>query len=380
MFSSSFLQTSLVMKTVSNLVFLNIVGLLLFYNLSVYAVDSPIKSDEIVIFLPEIGYPLAGGKQWKLRIHGWIYEPDWKSDFSIAFRTMLGLDEYQLEEEKYDSLTEERRKLFFVDNESGKAIPIQIGNKTFVLNESGSNGHFYGELLATTEEVTQWRDKHTISFTAITRENDARVFAGTIYLLDREGISIISDIDDTIKVSEVHDKMALLENTFSRPFIPVPNMAEFYQQLATKESSVTFHYVSASPWQLYPFLKEFLDTYKFPQGSFHLRLFRWKDENFFTLFKSSKPHKIETIESLLKCCPQRRFILVGDAGEQDAEIYAQFARQHPERIIHIYIHEVLRKNGDQLDYQAVFKGIPTTQWTVFTDATTLLGKDKQTKE
>jgi len=348
---------------------LNVMSLLLFYNLPVHAVDSPIKSDETIIFLPEVGYPLAGGKQWKLRIHGWIYEPDWKSDFSIVFRTVLGLEEYQLAEEKYDSLAEERRKLFFVDNESGKKIPIRVGNKTFVLDESGSNGHFYGELLATTEEITQWRDKQTIRFTAIT--HDARQFTGTIYLLDAEGISVISDIDDTIKISEVHDKMALLANTFSRPFMPVPNMAEFYQKLAVGELPVTFHYVSASPWQLYPFLTEFLDAYHFPQGSFHLRLFRWKDENFFTLFKSSKPHKIETIESLLKCCPQRRFILVGDSGEQDAEIYATFARQYPERIVHIYIHEVQRKEGDKLDYPAIFKGIPTTQWTVFTEAAIL---------
>jgi phosphatidate phosphatase APP1 len=151
-------------------------------------------------------------------------------------------------------------------------------------------------------------------------------------------------------------------------------MAEFYQQLSAKEPHVTFHYVSASPWQLYPALTKFLDTYHFPQGSFYLRLFRWKDENFFTVFQSSKPHKIETIEHLLQWCPQRRFILVGDSGEQDAEIYAMFALKYPGRINHIFIHEVPRKNGDKLDYQSVFKGIPATQWTVFTEAESLLSK------
>lgn len=355
----------------TRMILINFLSVMLFYNLSVYAVDSPIKSDETVVFLPDIGYPLEDGKQWKLRIHGWIYEPDWGSDFSIIFRNLLGLEEYRLAEETEESIAEKRRKLFFVDNESGKKIPIRLGEKTFVLDASGNNGHFYGELLATTEEVSQWRDAQTIHFTAITRENDQRQFAGEIYLLDSEGISVISDIDDTIKVSEVHDKMALLKNTFFRPFIPVPKMAEFYQKLATREPPVTFHYVSASPWQLYPFFIEFLDTYHFPPGSFHLRFFRWKDEDFFTLFKSSKSHKIETIESLLHCCPQRRFILVGDSGEQDADIYAMFARKYPERIIHIFIHEVPRKRGDKLDYQAVFKGIPTTQWTVFTEAENL---------
>jgi len=360
-------------KIVFLILFLSI---FLFLNQSVYAVESPIKTDEMVIFLPEIGYPVEGGKQWKLRIHGWIYEPDWTSDFSIMFRTLLGLEEYQLEEEQYQSIAEERRKLFFVDNERGKEIPIRIGDKIFVLGKSESNGHFYGELLVTASEVAQWRNTgHIIAFTAITRENDPRQFTGKVYLLDDQGISVISDIDDTIKVSEVHDKKALLANTFSRPFVPVPKMAEFYQQLATKEPNVTFHYVSASPWQLYPFLTEFLDTYHFPQGSFHLRLFRWKDKNLLTLFKSSKPHKIETIEFLLQNNPHRRFILVGDSGEQDAEIYATFARKYPERIIHIFIHEVPRKEGDQLNYQRVFAGIPPTQWTVFTDATSLLSKE-----
>ena len=348
----------------------------LFWSLPIHAVDSPIKNDEVIIFLPEVGYPLADGKQWNLHIHGWIYEPDWSSDFSIAFRTLFGLEEYPLEEEKYKSITKERRKLFFVDNEGGKRIPIRIGAKTFVLDQSGSNGHFYGNLSVTAQEVEQWQDKaaHTIPFTAITRENDSRQFSGKIYLLDAKGVSVISDIDDTIKVSEVHDKKALLANTFSRPFVPVPQMAQFYQQLASQEPGTTFHYVSASPWQLYPALIEFLDTYHFPLGSFHLRLFRWKDSSFFSLFQSPQPHKIETIEHLLQWCPQRRFILVGDSGEYDAEIYAMIARKYPERILHIFIHEVPRQNGNKLDYLAIFKGIPTTQWTVFTDATRLLAK------
>ncbi len=89
-------------------------------------------------------------------------------------RTLLGLEESQLEEEKDESIAEERRKLFFVDNERGKRIPIQIGDSTFMLDESDSHGHFYGELLVTATEVAQWRDAHIIHFTAITRENDQR--------------------------------------------------------------------------------------------------------------------------------------------------------------------------------------------------------------
>jgi len=349
------------------------VFILLLLNSSANALDSPIKNDEVIIFFPEIGYPSKTGNQWELRIHGWIYEPEWTSDVNIAIRKLFGLEEYHLEDDKDDSLLAERAKLFFVDNQSGKRIPIQIGNRTFISEKSASNGHFYGTLRATPEEVAQWQDKdsHTIRITAITKDSDHRKFTGQIYLLETEGTAVISDIDDTIKISEVFSKEALLANTFIRPFRPVPEMAKFYQQLAKQFSKVNFHYVSASPWQLYPSLQTFLQENHFPLGSVYLRTFSWKNR-LLHLFQSTKSYKLETIEQLLHQSPQPHFILIGDSGEQDADIYAQIARKYPHRIRQIFIHEVPRKGGDKLDYQKVFANLPPSQWTVFSQATSLL--------
>lgn len=339
-------------------------------TITAQSVDSPIKNDEVVLFLPSVGYPLIGGDQWKLHVHGWIYEPDLTSDVSMVFRKLFGLGDYQLKEEKYSSITEERRKLFFVDNESGKHIPIQVGSKTVVSEGSGDDGHFYLKFQLSAQEIEQWRDKKTsaLSFSAITRENDQRKFPGKIYLLDAQGLSVVSDIDDTIKISEVYSKEALFNNTFYKPFVPVPKIADFYQQIAKKANNITFHYVSGSPWQLYPSLSKFLDEYHFPQGSFHLRFFHWQDGHF---SKQTQEHKLETIEFLFQKCPQRHFILVGDSSEHDAEIYAQFARKYAERVVHIFIREVRRAEGDKLNYSEIFKGLPQTQWTVFTQAENL---------
>jgi phosphatidate phosphatase APP1 len=343
------------------------------FGLTVQAMDSPIKSDEMVMFFPEVGYPLADGKHWQLRIHGWIYEPDWSSDINIAFRKLFGLKEYRLQEEHEKSIYQEREKFFLVDNESGKRIPIRIGEREFLLEKSGSHGHFYGNLQVTAQEVAKWRNKttNTINFTAITRQQDERQFQGKIYLIAAQGISVISDIDDTIKISEVHDRKALLANTFYRPFLPVPQMAEFYQQLVARQPDIAFHYVSGSPWQLYSALASFIDTYHFPQGSFHLRLFGWKSNLSLSFFEATQSHKLEVIEQLFQMSSQRRFILIGDSGELDAEIYATMARKYPDQVIHILIHEVPRKAGDKLDYETVFKGIPITRWTVFTAASQL---------
>ncbi len=78
-----------------------------------------------------------------------------------------------------------------------------------------------------------------------------KVFKCTIYVLASYGVSIISDIDDTIKISQVLSKRSLLKNTFYSYFKPVDGMNELYQKWS--EQKCQFHYVSSSPWQLYVF-------------------------------------------------------------------------------------------------------------------------------
>ena len=83
-------------------------------------------------------------------------------------------------------------------------------------------------------------------------------FSCTIYVLASHGISVISDIDDTIKVSNVVSRRALLRHTFCHSFQPVHGMSEVYRKWS--EQHCQFHYVSASPWQLYV---EILQTFSF---------------------------------------------------------------------------------------------------------------------
>jgi len=338
-------------------------------NTGSQAYTSPIKSDEVVIFFPTIGYPVTT-ETWVLHIHGWIYEPQWGGSVRQQLRRLFRHDKLDTNQ----SLFKERAGAFFVDNERGKKIAIRLGKKQFILSQkSASNGHFSDKLHLPAAEVETWRHGDFITFEAVTRSKDSRHFVGKIQLMDKTGVSIISDIDDTIKISEVRDKQALLANTFTRPFQAVPKMADFYKAQAQKAQAqpgnVTFHYVSASPWQLYKPLADFLTHNRFPAGSFHLRLFRWKDSSFFKFFKSSRPHKIKTIQSLITCCRFRQFILIGDSGEHDPEIYADIARQYPKQIVRIIIRDVTGENASR--YQDTFKGLPKSLWIIFQDAAIL---------
>ncbi|MDM8567030.1 App1 family protein [Candidatus Halobeggiatoa sp. HSG11] len=292
---------------------------------------------------------------WQLNIHGWIYEPEWGGSISQSMRHLFDIEE--TEQLKLNSLFIERAKTFFVDNERGKQISINLDNELITLkNKSARNGHFFDSLILPAKQIEILRTGYVINFKAVTRPDDKRDFIGKIHLIDNKGVSIISDIDDTVKISEVLDKQALLKNTFINPFKPVLGMAEFYNNFG---KNITFHYVSASPWQLYQPLTNFLTENNFPNGSFHLRLFRWKDSSLFKFIQSSQNHKNKSIKALLKCCPQRRFILIGDSGEHDPKIYANIARQYPQQILHIFIREVT----NNIDYKEIFHGL--SKWTVF---------------
>ena len=176
---------------------------------------------------------------------------------------------------------------------------------------------------------------------------------------------IISDIDDTILHTGVTSflkwrllKNSLLTNAYNR--IPFKGAPEFYQKLhlgkSGKNKNPVF-YISHSPWNLYQYLKLFLDFNKFPKGPILLRNFRTP---FDRSLKPEKPHKQKEIINILKTYPELKFILIGDSGEHDASIYTDIAVQYPDRILAIYLKSV-RHKGQMKRIRSIvdeFKTIP----------------------
>jgi phosphatidate phosphatase APP1 len=162
------------------------------------------------------------------------------------------------------------------------------------------------------------------------------------------GLSLVSDIDDTIKITEVPgEKDTVLKNTFCHDFVAVSGMSEKYRGL----SEAAFHYVSGGPWQLYPPLAEFLSAQGFPAGTFHLNYF---PKNFLSddtreLLKDTVcgslgrtyAHKVDEITKLMQRFPKRDFILVGDSGELDVEVYRRMRELFGPRVREIWIRDVV---------------------------------------
>jgi len=160
-----------------------------------------------------------------------------------------------------------------------------------------------------------------------------------VNLIETDGVSIISDIDDTIKDTNIlRGVKKVLSNTFLQPFKDVPGMADIYRKFY--EGGASIHYVSNSPWQLFPSLRSFFQTYNFPPGSAHFKFYDGLIRSAYEQKENPMASKFMYIRELLKDFPNRKFILIGDTGELDPEIYTTIARENPGRILRIYVRDV----------------------------------------
>ena len=151
---------------------------------------------------------------------------------------------------------------------------------------------------------------------------------------------VISDIDDTVVHSSATNvlKMAwivLRNNAHTR--LPFEGVAYFYGALQRGVDGRSFNpifYVSSSPWNIYDVLEDFLNVHGVPPGPLFLK--DWS----LTVLGKHRAHKSGIIRSLLRTYPDLPFVLIGDSGEEDPEIYVQAAREHPGRIRAIFIRDV----------------------------------------
>ena len=145
-------------------------------------------------------------------------------------------------------------------------------------------------------------------------------------------------------------------------------MSELYQNWRLKNINCTFHYLSGMPDQLYTLTQEFIYTNNFPDGSFHMRHFGWAAASLFDFLHSESTfvHKISYLRFFL-LNTVRDFVLVGDSGEKDPEIYGTIAREYPERIRAIFIRAVKGEAFDDTRFVTAFQGVATEKWQVFND-------------
>jgi phosphatidate phosphatase APP1 len=160
----------------------------------------------------------------------------------------------------------------------------------------------------------------------------------------KSDFGVISDIDDTIVHTGATDpltmaRVVVLNNPHTR--LPFEGVGAFYQALRKGGDGAGYNpifYVSSSPWNLYDLLIDFLNIHGIPLGPLFLRDIGLDEDKF--IKSGHLEHKLKQIHTIMDAHPGLPFILIGDSGQEDPEIYRQVVREYPGRIRVIYIRDV----------------------------------------
>lgn len=220
--------------------------------------------------------------------------------------------------------------------------------------ETNEEGYFHITLKvdeAQLEPTTAWYPVQLRLLDTVV-ENQGEVTAtGEVLIPDlKSDFGIISDIDDTVLVSNVGKllkmfRRAFMENATAR--MPFPGVSAFYQALrvgSQEKSHNPFFFVSSSPWNLYDLLVDFFDLQNIPKAPLLLRDLGIDDTMF--IKEGHGTHKLGNIRKILDTYASLNFVLVGDSSQHDPEIYRQVVEEYPGRILAIYIRDVTPDHRD----------------------------------
>ncbi|TXN32830.1 App1 family protein [Lacisediminihabitans profunda] len=178
---------------------------------------------------------------------------------------------------------------------------------------------------------------HTITI----HTDDAELVEAPVFVVDPSvDVGIISDVDDTVMVTALPRPLLAAWNTFvldEHARRPVPGMAVLYERLTRAHPGTPVFYLSTGAWNVAPTLSRFLSRNLYPPGP--LLLTDWGPTHD-RWFRSGRAHKVETLSRLAEEFPDVRWLLVGDDGQHDEEIYGNFAIAHPENVTGIAIRQL----------------------------------------
>lgn len=309
--------------------------------------------DEEVIFYPTYGF--KQGTDWIIPMRAKVQEPrSAELMFDALFRHLPSRDASET------SRFKARIADFVADDESGEDVRVQyegdsehkeyrIADAKGRFPETDANGMVEGTLtlpdaVAQRLLTQQGSTGGWLSYRAVSADHTG---TGRVRLIGPTGVSVISDIDDTIKVTEIPAGIqVVLTNTLYRDFAPTTELRGKYES----GGDVAFHYVSGGPWQLYRPLATFLIGGRhFPEGSFHMKTLAASIRKpvtsvehlaRFVMPDGTFQHKVTEITRIMERFPGRRFVLIGDSGEMDPEVYRQVQSQFQTQIQEIIIRDL----------------------------------------
>ena len=281
------------------------------------------------------------------------------------------MDRLQVRLHDFVTDSESRESVTFVVEEDPTGESYRLEDPDGDPIRTGLNGMAEGKLTLSDETVREIQengrdDDGWITLTAVSPGHQGE---GRVQLVEDEGLSVISDIDDTVKRTEIPGGASrVVRKTFFEEWEPATEMAERFDAWESEaEGALKVHYVSAGPWPLQRHLADFLFSPEvgFPEGSFRMRIIRrhplslrtWRDLYGLVVDETGTyDYKVQETSRIVERFPDREFILVGDTGQDDPEAYRAVQERFPDRVLEIVMRDVTRdreRNPERLEGMTV---------------------------
>jgi phosphatidate phosphatase APP1 len=170
------------------------------------------------------------------------------------------------------------------------------------------------------------------------KKRDASCHA--LVLSDQKALGIISDFDDTVVLSDVTSKKKLFKHILFKNYkqrTAIPGMSQRYRSILEDNTPSRLFFITSSPRQLIDEIDDFLDYHDFPKRVILAK--KIQIENGDPLF-DSYTYKVGKVENLIRLYPHMIWVLFGDNGEQDPDVYTTIRKKYPQKIKAIYIRDV----------------------------------------
>lgn len=208
---------------------------------------------------------------------------------------------------------------------------------------SNRHGYATAHLAAPADLAPGWYDYSVVTIPDDPDE-EPRTAMGQVQLPDPQApFIVISDVDDTVLRTGLTEGMVAVKQTLllnAQTRRAIPGMAALYRAISVgvrNQHAPMFLYLSTGPWNLYEMLTDFLQLRGFPKGV--LLLTDWGPQERYVM-RSGKEHKRLTLARTFVSYPASQFVLIGDSGQNDPNVYVEVARQSPGRVKAIIIVDV----------------------------------------
>ncbi|KAH8909269.1 hypothetical protein BR93DRAFT_944504 [Coniochaeta sp. PMI_546] len=261
---------------------------------------------------------------------------------------------------------------FLMDIQPGRLVNASFGSGTKLkLGPGGRNG-----ISSDIRQLPSGNAGDVVTTTAEVPSGANGLLEMKTLYTEPDGWAVISDVDDTIKVTMTSDPIGILRSTFISTPAPITGMPELYahvHKLLGPQSP--FFYLSASPYNLYPFLRSFRNQY-YPFGELILRDASWLTIPglLSNLTLGTEDYKVDRMEKIHRWLPKKKVICIGDSTQSDPEAYGDVWRAFPGWVRVILIRKVTdiasvgieAKNAPER-FEKAFEGVPDNVWHVFED-------------